>query len=282
MMRKRQGNVMRRFKKELIVAGILLSVLIFAGGAWGMNKEVYQETFSVKPGTVLKVYNRNGDIEVSSWDRDYVEVEAIKQRHWWNSLLKEPRIDVTSGNELFVRTLYSMALSEAIPVQYRIAVPKGVLVTHLETSTGKIHVNEVSGDVDAKTSTGDIQIHRVDGFVKAVTSTGKIHITGVGGLFGAQTNTGKISVEVPEIRDNLEIRSSNGSITVFLSPDIAARLEVSTSNGQITYEDLPLTVNELSKTKLTGKLGEGSERIYIKTSTGSINLKKLDYSSSIQ
>jgi hypothetical protein len=282
MMRKRQGNVMRRFKKELIVAGILLSVLIFAGGAWGMNKEEYRETFSIKPGTVLKVYNRNGDIEVSSWDRDYVEVDAIKQRHWWNSLLKEPRIDVTSGNELFVRTLYSMALSEAIPVQYRITVPKGVLVTHLETSTGKIHVNEVSGDVDAKTSTGDIQIHRVDGFVKAVTSTGKIHITGVGGLFGAQTNTGKISVEVPEIRDNLEIRSSNGSITVFLSSDIAARLEVSTSNGQITYEDLPLTVNELSKTKLTGKLGEGSERIYIKTSTGSIDLKKLDYSSSIK
>ena len=69
---------MRRFKKELIIAGILLGVLIFTGGAWNMNKE-YRETFSVKPGTVLKVFNKNGNIDVSSWDRDYIEVEALKR-----------------------------------------------------------------------------------------------------------------------------------------------------------------------------------------------------------
>lgn len=33
---------MTRFKKELIIVGILLGVLIFAGGAWSMNKEKYR------------------------------------------------------------------------------------------------------------------------------------------------------------------------------------------------------------------------------------------------
>lgn len=266
---------MRRFKKELIIAGILLGVLIFTGGAWGMNKEEYRKNFSAEPGTVMKVYNKNGNIVVSSWDRDYVEVEAIKERHWWTSLLKEPTIDVTTGNEFVVRTLYSTASSEAIPVQYRITVPKGVLVTHVETFTGKVNVDKVSGDVDAKTSTGEIQIHKVNGFVKAVTSYGKIDITGVGGLSGARTDTGEISVEVPAIRDNLEIKSSKGSITVFLSSEIAVQLEASTSNGSISYEDLPLTLSQSSRTKITGRLGEGGGRINIKTSTGSINLKKL-------
>ena len=306
---------MKRFKKVLIITGILLCVLIFVGGAWDMNKKEYRETFSVKPGTVLKVFNKNGNIVVNSWDRDYVEVEALIQRHLWTVLLKEPTIDVTTGNELVVRTLYSSTLSQAIPVQYRILAPKGVLVAQVETSTGRINVDEVSGDVDAKTSTGDIQIHKVnglvkavtscgkinvnevsgdadartstggiqlhkvDGFVKAVTSCGNIDITGIGGLSGARTDNGKISVEVPAIRDNLEIRSSNGGITVFLSQGVAAQLEVSTSNGQITYGDLPLTVTESSKKKFTGKLGEGGGRINIKTSNGSINLKKLDGSS---
>ncbi len=254
---------------------------------------------------------QNGNILINSWDHDYIEVEAVKKRHWWHGFLKEPKIDVTTGNEFIVRSFYSSALSEAIAVQYRITVPKGVLVTRVETSTGKIGVAEVSGDVDAetatgeiqirkvagfvraltstgtikvaevsgdvnaKTATGDIQIHKVAGFVKAVTSYGKIDITGVGGLSGAWTDTGKISVEVPAIRDNLEIRSSTGSITVFFSPEIAGKLEASTSNGQIAYEDLPLTINEISKHKLTGKLGEGGGRINIKTSTGSISLKKL-------
>lgn len=311
---------MKSFKKTLIVAGILLGVSIFMGGALAVNKEAYRKTFSVKPGTVLKIFNKNGAIAVNGWDRDYVEVEALMKKHWWTSSLKEPGIDVTNGNEFVVRTLYSTALSEAIPVQYRITVPKEMLVSHAETSTGKIHVAEVAGNVDAKTATGDIQIRQVNGFVKAVTSTGKINadvvsgdvdaktatgdiqirqvngfvkavtsygkidITGVGGLSGARTDTGKISVEVPAIRDNLEIRSSNGSITVFLSRDIAAQLEASTSSGQITYGDLPLTVSQLSKTKLAGKLGEGqgNGRINIKTSTGSINLEKLGGSAAIK
>ena len=320
---------MRRFKKELIIAGILLGVLIFTGGAWGMNKDKYQETFSVKPGTVLKVFNKNGDIVVSSWERDYIEVVAIKKMLWWTGFLKGPDIDVATGKEFIIRTLYKTVIFRAIPLQYRIKVPKGVRVDHVETSTGqlqihevngfvkavtstgnirvakvtgdvdaktstgeiqiydvngfvkavtstgRINVDKVSGDVDAKTATGEIQIHRVDGFVKAVTSCGGIDITGVGGLSEARTDTGKISLEVPAIRDNLEIRSSNGSITVFLSLDIVAQLEASTSNGNITYQDLPLTVTELSKHKLTGRLGEGGARINIKTSTGSINLKQL-------
>ena len=322
---------MGRFKNMLIMASIFIGVLIFMGGAlaMNMNKEEYRKNFTVESGTVLKIYHKNGDIVVNSWDRDYIEVVAIKKMRWWTGFLKGPDIDVATGKEFVIRTLYKTVIFRAIPLQYRITVPKGVRVDHVETSTGqlqihevngfvkavtstgnirvdkvtgdvdaktatgeiqihrvdglvkavtstgKINVDEVSGDVDAKTSTGEIQIHKVNGFVKAVTSCGKIEITGVGGVSEARTDTGEISVEVPAIRDNLEIRSSNGSITVFLSPEIAAQLEVSTSNGNITYKDLPLTVTELSKHKLTGRLGEGGGRINIKTSTGSINLKQL-------
>ena len=278
----------------------------------GMKKEEYRETFSAEPGTVLKVYNKTGSVDVSSWDRDYVEVEAIKKSISDKLVpLNEARIEVTPGNEFVVRTHYDTFRSRGVSVDYRITVPKGVLVTHLETATGKINVADVSGDVDAKASTGAIQIHKVNGFIKAVTSTGSINvdnvsgdvdakastgaikiqrvdgfvravastgsidITGVGGIYEARTSTGKISAEVQAIRDSLEIRSSMGGITVFLSPSIAAQLEVNTSNGSITYEDLPLTVSQSSKTRLIGRLGEGGGKIDIKTSTGSIHLKKL-------
>lgn len=49
----------------------------------GMKKEeIYRKTFSVEPGTVLKVYNETGSINVSSWDRDYVEVVAVRHSNW--------------------------------------------------------------------------------------------------------------------------------------------------------------------------------------------------------
>jgi DUF4097 and DUF4098 domain-containing protein YvlB len=243
------------------------------------------------------------------------EVVAVKKLRWWTRFFKSPSIDITTDKEFVVRTLYSSAIGKAISIHYRIMVPKGMLVKYIETSTGEINLDQVTGDVDIKASTGaiqiskvigsvkvvtgtgkihadqvtwdvdvkasagDIEIHQVNGFVKAETSSGKIHITAIGGLDGARTDTGKIFVEVPAIRDNLEIKSGTGSITVFLSPDIAGELEAGTSNGKITYIDLPLTVRETSKTKLTGRLGEAARppegRINIKTSTGAITLKKL-------
>ncbi len=269
------GSVIRKRVSTLLLITCLFGVTLLGSGCASQNGKEYRKSFSVAQGTIMKIYNKNGNIDVSSWDRDDIEIEAIKQSNLFTSFLPEPSIDILIGNELIARTLYSSGLSEAIPVQYRITVPKGVLVTHVETSNGKINVEGVSGDVDANTSTGEIQIHKVNGFVKAVTSNGNIDISGVGGLYEARNDRGDISVEVPAIRDNLAIRSSNGNITVSLPSNISAQLEASTSNGNITYADLPLTVNELSKTKMTGKLGEGTNRINLETSRGSITMKAL-------
>ena len=143
------------------------------------------------------------------------------------------------------------------------------------TKTGKVTVDHVSGDVDAQAATGEINIHQAKGFVKAVTTMGNIVIAGIGGLTEARTETGKISAEVPAIRDSAAIISGTGGITVSLSPRIDARLEASATTGKITYTDLHLTVNQSSGTKLAGRLGAGSGLINLKTTTGSISIKKL-------
>lgn len=266
----------------LLLITCLFGVTMLGSGCASQDVKVFAKTFPVEPGTILQVYNNKGDIDISGWDRDYVEV-ALKDTDWWTSILKgfvkEPTIDVTTAKEFIIRTPNSTGLSGYIPTRYRISVPKGMLVTHVETSVGQINVDNVSGDVDAQTSTGEIQIHKVNGFVKAITGNGKIDITEVGGLYEARNDRGEISVEVSAIRDNLEIRSSLGSITVSLSPNIAAQLEASTSNGKVTYTDLPLTVSESSNTRVAGRFGEvsgaGIGRIKIENSTGSIILKKL-------
>ncbi len=239
------------------------------------REEIYHKSFAVEPGTVLQIFGRTGGIDVRSWDRDDLEVVALKYDNWLTRLLPEPSVDVTSGREFVVRTVYSSTLSQAVPVDSQVMVPKTVKVGHLETATGAINAENVSGDVDAKTSSGMIQIKGVDGFARAETSTGSIDIERVKGVDGAQTATGSISVEVPAVRNNLAIRAKTGSITAFLAPTIAGELEASTSTGKIAYENLPLTVNQSSDKKLVGRLGKDGSKIDIATSTGSISLKRL-------
>lgn len=269
----------KKSKKRMCIALLATSIIgvsiLGAGCALGAGKGE-QKTYPVENGTVLKIYHKNGDIDISSWDREEIQLEAVRHSSLLGVFVKEPKIDVVTGKEFIIRTVYSSSASESFRIQYRIKVPKKVLVKEVESSNGNINVENVSGDVNAKTSTGGIHINKVNGFVKAVSSNGKINITGVEGLSGALTESGDISVEAPAIRDNLDINSSSGSITVFLSPDISAQLEAGTSSGTIAYENLPLSISQSSKTKITGKLGDGgNQKINIKTSSGSIKLKRL-------
>lgn len=246
----------KRMRILLLLSGLFGVSILGSAYAWAGKGD--QKTFSVEPGTVLEIYNKNGSIDVSSWDRDYIEIISNKKSG----------IDISTGKKFVVRTSDKMNL--------RITVPKGVLIARVENSTaGNINVENVSGDVDAYSSSGNIKILGVTGFVKGKTNIGKIFITGVSGLYEACTDKGDISVEVPAIRDNLDLRSRYGNITASLSPNLAAQLEASASNGKITYKDLPLTVNQSLKTMVTGRLGEGSGKIHIETSWGSITLKKL-------
>ena len=232
-----------------------------------------RKTFSVEPGTVLKIYNDNGNIDISGWDGNEIEVDIVtKGKPLFG---KAPTVDISTGKEFVIRTLYSSTMSRTVPIDLRIKVPKGVLVADVVGSSGTINVANVSGDVNAKTSTGGIQITKVNGFVKAVTSNGKINITEVKGLIEARNSTQDIHVEVPAFRDNLTISSSAGSITVLLSQNISAQLEASAPSKTVTFTDLPLTLSESSPKKIVGKIGAGGGLINIKTSAGSITLKKL-------
>jgi hypothetical protein len=293
---------LQKYMGFVLLLTVLCGAAFLGAGHAAREGKVYLKKFPVKPGTVLKIYNaKDGDIEVSGWGRHYIEIEARR-----GCFLKNPKLDVSTGPELIVRTLNSMNL--------RIAVPQKTLVGEVETSSGKvnlknlsgsvavkiatgdtvirgvkgsvkagvnmgkINVENVTGDVDAKTSSGDIKIQGVNGFVKAETNMGKINITGVSGLAGARTNMGEIAVEIPAIRDNLEIYTKSGNITAFLSPSLTAQLEANTSKGTVAYsKELPLTVNQLSERRLSGRLGEGGAKIIkIKIkSFGAIILKKL-------
>lgn len=284
-------------KKGLLAASVVLVVFIILGvfSMLGMNKEeIYRKTFSIEPGTNLEAYSNMGSIDVSDWDRDYVEVVGVKHSNWLTRLFKlQGNIDVTTGRELVVRSNYRTSFFCAVPIEILIKVPREMQIARLETSTGAIkmtnvsgnvkaktstgaiQVENVSGDIDVKTSTGAIKIRKVDGFVRAEAGTGSIDIAGAEGIHGVRTSTGAITVEVPSFRDSLDIKAGTGGITAYLAPDLAAELEVSTSLGKINFEDLAITVSQTSGKKLVGKLGDGGGKIAIETSTGAISLKKL-------
>jgi len=69
--------------------------------------EEFRQTYSVDPGTVLKVFNQNGAITVTTWDNENVEVYAFKETQYGQDELNKVSIEVSTGNEMTVKSQFS-------------------------------------------------------------------------------------------------------------------------------------------------------------------------------
>lgn len=258
----------------------LICIFLFASQAfsfWGNTvQEEFHNTYEVGSGTKLNIHNINGSVEISLWNKNYVDVYAVKKtRHGEEELNKiEIDVNIDAGD----MNIITKRLDENVraSVDYDIKVPVNVVVNRIDNSNGKIELTGTKGDSVLHTSNGKIVVTNVNGLVSARTSNGRINISGTTGLLKAKTSNGNIEAEIPDINtDGLEIITSNGSIDLYLPGSLNADVEMKTSNGRISLHDIQILTSEMSKSYVKGKIGDGGNNICVKTSNGKINLYKM-------
>ncbi|MFZ2148274.1 MAG: DUF4097 family beta strand repeat-containing protein [Sedimentisphaerales bacterium] len=168
----------------------------------------------------------------------------------------------------------------------------------LRTSSGNIKLSKATGgDCDAHTSYGSINVDEIkSGLLKLHSSSGGINVTeasadtaDISTSYGRITcrqltttdltaNSGSGNIDIAcsdstpaEIKAN--VVTSYGSIDFETPPNFAGQVDLSTSYGSIRT-DLPITISgEISKKKLTGTIGQGNGKLYLKTSSGSVKIR---------
>jgi DUF4097 and DUF4098 domain-containing protein YvlB len=146
----------------------------------------------------------------------------------------------------------------------------------LRTSGGGIRIGDVDGNVDAHTSGGSITIDRARGEVNAGTSGGGIHVEEVMGAIEATTSGGSVTAHISQQpKSRCYLKTSGGSVKVYLTDDIAVDLDAKTSGGHVET-DFPVTVQgRINKRSLQAKINGGGPEMVLRTSGGSIYLKKM-------
>jgi DUF4097 and DUF4098 domain-containing protein YvlB len=277
----------------IAVVSILFVCLGMVKIGFAADVEEFQESYEVTPGMKLNVENFNGKVEILGWNGDEVEVYAEKKTNHGKDELKKVKIDVEINDEIFIK---SIGVDDAkVSVNYEIKVPPGIEIQNIETSNGKIEIENVKGEAKLHTSNGKVEVERLEGSVAVNTSNGKVEIEEVSGAVNVNTSNGKIEVEnvkgveslktsngkiqaeIAEIAgEKVELSSTNGNIEVYLAEYLDVELQADTSNGSITYEGLSINVLESEKHHLKGKMGEGKKKLIISTSNGKIEIEKLD------
>lgn len=278
---------MRR-KLAILLAFIIIVFLFLAPEAYPDAEEEFHQTYTVDAGTEVEVKNVNGEINISTWDENYVDVRALKRTKKDRDELDLVTIEVTlneileietvhrkSEEDSFFKRMLGWSRSPKVSVDFTIKLPGSVILNEAVSVNGNVKVHGTRGDTIVKTTNGSIVVDNTDGFIEVKTTNGNISITGGAMVREAKATNGSIKVSLPENRiENTHISTVNGSVDLYLSPDINADIELKTVNGKISAGGFLMTVETISKREFIGTLGSGGETIFVKTVNGSISLHK--------
>ena len=252
--------------------------------------EQFHKNFTLDAGTEVEVYNVNGEIDVSTWGEDYVEVGVQKRTNEDRDELDKVTIEMNLDEILEIRAIFRKpeqddsffgrmfgwaGSSPKVSVDFTIKLPESVILSIAESVNGNVRINGTRGNTVAKTTNGSIHVDKTNGLIETRTTNGNIYVTGGATVSEAKTTNGSIEVSLPKNRiENTDISTVNGSVDLYMSPDINADISLKTVNGKISAGGFLMTVDTISKREFTGTLGSGGKTISVRTVNGSIELHK--------
>lgn len=258
-------------------------------------------TFSVGRSPRLSVQTMSGRVEVRSWNRSQIRVQAEYER---------ARVEFDANpNQVTVRTVNRRGNSE---VDYRVNVPVGTAVeingisvdTDISGVCGSLNVNTVSGDVTLQCLEGEGQIQTVSGDVMITDARGPLEVNATSGeinirgarnsvtahsvsgdvdladIAGTDVDVETVSGDVQfsgRIFDNGRYRfaAHSGDVTLHIAGTLNATVTVSTFSGDFA-SDFPIELQPGSRVSREWefKQGTGSARVRLNSFSGTINLRR--------
>jgi putative adhesin len=248
------SGLARAAARALLAVAAVLSIS-FSGFA---SNETFHKTYPLSEGGSFLLENVNGSVQVEGWDKDEVEVRAVKTSANDPQDLERVTIEVVSEpGQVTVHTRYPKGEGVEVAVDYHIHVPYRVLLGSIETVNGSVVVRGVEGAGELRSVNGNVEV---------LNSSGR---------FSAKTTNGNLRLELTHLLDGgpMNIETVNGSVVLGLPSDARANLRVLNMNGEF-YSELPMTSTAGSPAAraFRARLGTGGGEISVRTVNGGIRL----------
>jgi hypothetical protein len=244
--------------RRLTVAFASLLAVLIAAPAYAEVTQEFHRTVPLSADGRVSVSNVNGDVEITGWSKNEVQIDAVKtapdQRR-----LDDMQIDINnSGNSVEITTKYAQHLINNNPggVHYTLHVPQNARIDKVELVNGSLEVRKISGDVNANLVNG------------------KLRASDLAGTADLATVNGTVDADYESLNNVREItlKSVNGAIDLRLPQSANANVEANSLSGAIST-DFPMTVKgHFVGKSLSGTLGSGGVQIELNNVNGSIHI----------
>jgi putative adhesin len=247
---------MRRHALSATALCSLLLAVVWAVPSYAISKE-FNQSYPLQPGGSFELQNVNGAVDVQGWDRNEVEVHAVKTAKQKESDLERVSIEVDARPDaVSIATRYPQNEGVEVAVEYTVHVPHGARVEHIGTVNGTLRISGIENVEDVHTVNGNIEMFEAGGSVHAHTTNGNVHLE----LARLQDKTGAIA------------ETTNGSLVLAVPSDLQAEVEARCLNGNFSSE-IPITMESTQRPReVHGRLGHGGAPIHLRTVNGGIRV----------
>ena len=245
----------RRYSLFVLLTVALLGPLCFAG-----TTREYTRTFPLQADGSFELNNVNGTVRIEAWDKDEVEVRAVKTTPDSAAQLDMVSIDIESRpNALSISTRYPQEEGVEVAVDYVIHVPRHAQLSHVNNINGTLRVVSSESIGDLHTVNGNIEVYEGGGNVRAHTTNGNVYL----------------ELKRPGDSRGASAETTNGSVLLAVPADLPADLEARCMNGNFSSE-LPVEMRGADRPRiLHGRLGHGGAPIHLSTVNGAIRVVAL-------
>jgi DUF4097 and DUF4098 domain-containing protein YvlB len=150
---------------------------LFAGGLnasiIGTSRAEFRASYSLIPNGRVVVQNLYGDVQITAWDRDEVQVRAIKHSSDPRGLNDAQIVVDSSSGMVSIHTQYTGSDAEhPASVEYHIMVPRGANLENVKLINGGLSLIGMEGPVKASSVNGSIRAERMGGQTELSTING--------------------------------------------------------------------------------------------------------------
>jgi len=219
--------------------------------------QVVEKRYPLAPGAGLELTNINGSVRIDAWERNVVEIRAVKSTRRDPNDLDRVQIEFRNAADgLAIHTRYPEDAGVDVSVDYHLRVPSHVRLTRVETVNGNLRVQGIEGTGRLRSVNGNVELY--DG----------------AGRFSARTTNGNVRIELRRLDAGapVALETVNGSVVIALPPDAGAELDVTSSNGDFLSE-LPLVAERADTGRgFRARLGRGGSLLEVRTVNGGIRV----------
>jgi hypothetical protein len=227
----------------------------------GRATDEWIRSYSLAEGGEVEIGGSSGSVDVQGVDGHTVDVRAERIAHArTDEAAREilPRISIreeASPTKVLLRTepLGGIVIGVSVDVRYDVRAPRTATI-RVRTGNGGVHVMGFSGRVIVNSTRGEVTLDDLGGGaeVRTVNGNAKIALASVG-------------------TDLIDLRATNGGLTLTLPGTASANLLATCTNGSIDVSALNLErMGEQTPRRVRGRLNSGGTPIELSTINGNI------------